>query len=108
MKHLILRLEEVTHVEALKHVETLREVMDKVVNTMGFHVVGTCDHQFQPFGATRLYLLSESHCSAHTFWEEKRVCLDIFCCADFDTVQARQLFLEGFGTTVYEETVVDR
>lgn len=108
MKHLLLRLEKVTNVEALKHVESLQEVMDKVVDAMGFHVVETCDHQFKPFGATRLYLLSESHCSAHTFWEEEMVHLDVFCCTDFDHTRTRRLFLEGFGTTSYKETVVDR
>lgn len=108
MKHLILRLDKVTQIDPLKHVENLRLVMDRVVGDMGFHVVKTCDHQFTPFGATLLYLLSESHCSAHTFWEERMVHLDVFCCTGFDHVKARTLFLEAFGTSVYDETVVDR
>jgi S-adenosylmethionine/arginine decarboxylase-like enzyme len=36
----------------------------------------------QPYGATGVLVLSESHFSAHTFVQEKCIKFDIFCCAE--------------------------
>jgi len=90
----------------LKHARVLVERMDMILDMMGFHVVNPCHHQFEPFGATALYLLSESHCSVlHTFWE---VHLDVFCCAPFDHDRARKLLVEAFGAQTYKETELER
>jgi len=48
------------------------------------NVVGECSHQFKkdnsPYGATMIYLLSESHLSVHTFVDERKITLDLFTC----------------------------
>lgn len=108
MKHLLLRLRNVKNVDALQHASVLHKGMDAIVKEMRFHVVGECLHQFKPFGATILYLLSESHCSAHTFWEEKEVYIDVFCCFDFNEKKAIELFCAFFQTLDEENTVVVR
>jgi S-adenosylmethionine/arginine decarboxylase-like enzyme len=43
-------------------------------------VVGKCFHQFEPYGATGVLVLSESHFSAHTYPENEMVYIDVFCC----------------------------
>ena len=58
--------------------------MDKVVEELKLNVVGECSHQFEnfnaPYGATIVYLLSESHLSIHTFVDEGKITLDLFTC----------------------------
>lgn len=50
----------------------------------GFHVLGTTSHSFQPYGATGVVLLSESHASFHTYPEHRYVAFDVFGCGDAD------------------------
>ena len=45
-------------------------------------VVGEVHKQFEPVGATLLYLLAESHLSVHTFVEEKYCAIDSYVCND--------------------------
>ncbi len=44
-----------------------------------------CAHQFKkdnmPYGATMIYLLSESHLSIHAFVDEGKITLDLFTCS---------------------------
>lgn len=47
-------------------------------------------HQFEPQGVTVLVLLSESHCSIHTWPEEKYAMLDVCTCGEH--VNARTIF----------------
>jgi S-adenosylmethionine/arginine decarboxylase-like enzyme len=50
--------------DKLKTVEMIMPFMDKVVEELNFNVVVQCSHQFEkdnsPYGATMVYLLSES------------------------------------------------
>ncbi len=50
--------------------------MDKLVEELKLNVVGDCSHQFKkdnsPYGATMVYILSESHLSVHAFVDEKK------------------------------------
>ena len=58
--------------------------LNKIVEELKLNVVGECSHQFEkdnsPYGATMIYLLSESHLSAHTFVDEGKITLDLFTC----------------------------
>ena len=58
--------------------------MDKVVEELNLNVVDQCSYQFEkddlPYGATMLYLLSESHLSIHTFVDEGKITIDLFTC----------------------------
>jgi len=45
------------------------------VEKFNLNVVGKVIHQFEPFGVTGVYVLSESHLSIHTFVEEKKVAM---------------------------------
>ena len=71
--------------DKLKTVESLKPFMDKVVQELNLNVVGECSHQFKkdnvPYGATIIYLLSESHLSIHTFVDEGKITIDLFTCS---------------------------
>ena len=58
----------------------MKAFLDKIVEELKLNVVGECSHQFQknnyPYGATMIYLLSESHLSVHTLVDEGKITLD--------------------------------
>ena len=51
--------------DKIKTVEMIKPFMDKVVEELNLNVVDQCSYQFEndnlPYGATMIYLLSESH-----------------------------------------------
>ncbi len=61
------------------------------------NVVGECSHQFNkdnmPYGATMIYLLSESHLSIQTFVDEGTITLDLFNCIFLSLPSLRLLLL---------------
>ena len=66
--------------DKLKFVDDIKPFMNDVVKELDLNVVGQCSHQFEPHGATMVYLLSESHLSIHTFVDEGKVTIDLFSC----------------------------
>jgi S-adenosylmethionine decarboxylase len=107
-KHLLLRIERINNIQLLKNVDELEKSMDEIMKTMNFHIVNRCKHQFLPYGATMIYLLAESHCSAHTFWETNEIYIDLFSCADFDHDKVINLFLQLFKSHHYHKNVIMR
>lgn len=59
----------------------LERIMIRIAERCGFTVVSQAFHQFEPHGATGVLVLSESHFSAHTYPEQNRIYLDVFCCS---------------------------
>jgi S-adenosylmethionine/arginine decarboxylase-like enzyme len=61
------------------------------------NVVGECSHQFKkdnmPYGATMIYLLSESHLSIQTFVDEGKITLDLFNCIFLSLPSLRLILL---------------
>ena len=49
---------------------------------MNLNIKGQIAHQFQPYGATLLYLLAESHLSIHTYVDERYCAIDLYCCSE--------------------------
>ena len=82
-KHILIDIKNVNS-DKLKLVEDIKPFMDKLVEELKLNVVGECSHQFEkfnsPYGATMVYLLSESHLSVHTFVDEGKITLDLFTC----------------------------
>ncbi|NCV25974.1 MAG: S-adenosylmethionine decarboxylase [Betaproteobacteria bacterium] len=108
MIHLLLRLEACQNLNALKTLDVLRPISDRIMKTLEMNVVGVVDHQFYPFGVTIVYLLAESHCSIHTFWETSSCYIDLFSCKDFDTETATRLFVEGVRSEKHTESILHR
>ena len=64
--------------------ETREKVLDTALDTLvrraGFKVLDTLEHEFKPFGYTKLWLLAESHLAVHTFPEEGKAYVEISSC----------------------------
>jgi S-adenosylmethionine decarboxylase len=82
--HIIIDINEINDNELLKFSNTIEIILDKIVEKFNLSVVGKIIHQFQPFGVTGVYVLSESHLSIHTFVEEKKIAMDLYTCNTFE------------------------
>lgn len=79
-KHLIADVINISNFELLKTIDGVEPLMKKIIDDIKLNVVEEVKHQFQPHGATLLYLLSESHLSIHTFVDERYCTIDLYCC----------------------------
>ena len=90
--------------DKLKLVENIKPFMDNLVEELKLNVVGECSHQFEkdniPYGATMIYLLSESHLSIHTFVDEGKVTLDLFTCnIGLEDGNIKRIICDYFGVS---------
>jgi S-adenosylmethionine decarboxylase len=82
----------------IQTVDVLQGMMKRVAETCHFNVVNEAFHQFEPFGATGVLVLAESHFSAHTYPEDSMVYIDVFCCAtNFDPDECACVIEREFG-----------
>ena len=89
--------------------ETVRTIVEEVVEQAELTKVGSIYKQFNPHGVTGIVLVAESHVSIHTWPEYRLVNLDIFTCGDKGKVEkAFKLFLERFKPESYRHYVLDR
>jgi S-adenosylmethionine decarboxylase len=107
--HLIVDLSGVRNIDALKSLDALQEVQRRVAETCKLTVVDTSGFQFRPHGATSVLVLSESHFSIHTWWEQAEAHADIFCCSDrFDATLAVAQLKNLLDAETANWAVVDR
>jgi len=88
-KHLIANVNNIGSSKCLEKVETIQPLMKKIIDESNLNVVGELHKQFEPIGATLLYLLAESHLSIHTFPQDNYCAIDLYHCSnnvDFDNV----------------------
>ena len=81
----------------------INSFIDKVVEELKLNVVGECSQQFKkdnvPYGATMVYLLSESHLSIHTFVDGK-ITIDLFTCnISLDDRNFKRIICDHFGVS---------
>lgn len=67
--------------QAVNFVYELESKMNTVAERCKFTVVQRAFHQFEPVGVTGVLVLAESHFSAHTYPENNKIYLDVFCCS---------------------------
>ena len=80
-KHLIIDITDITEdFDLLEKVETIKPLMELIIQKGKLNVVGEIKHQFYPIGCTLLYLLSESHLSIHTYPELWKCSIDLYTC----------------------------
>lgn len=86
----------------INNVEELEPLMETVVKKLNLNEVSRAFHQFKPHGATGVIVLAESHFSAHTYPENEKVYLDLFCCSkDFNPDRAADVISEVFGADLF-------
>jgi S-adenosylmethionine decarboxylase proenzyme len=95
--------------QKLTHVDTVRELMMRIVEGAGFNAVGEKFYQFQPVGVTGVILLSESHFSIHTWPERGLATADIFSCSGkASAYKALELLRQYFEPKRVKRKVVSR
>jgi S-adenosylmethionine decarboxylase proenzyme len=83
--------------------------MQNIIKECNLHVVSEAGHQFEPFGATYVYVLEESHFSIHTYPEKNAAYMDIFCCnLSFDCEKAINSIKKSFNTISIDCKIVYR
>lgn len=86
----------------IRKTDELVPLMERVVSELGLNEVSRAFHQFEPEGVTGVIVLAESHFSVHTYPENDRVYLDIFCCSrDFDPDNAAEVISRVFGADMF-------
>lgn len=78
----------------------LEQIMIRIAERCGFTIVSQAFHQFAPHGASGVLILDKSHFSAHTYPEQNRVYIDVFCCnlPDFCSYVIEEEFAALNGT----------
>jgi S-adenosylmethionine decarboxylase proenzyme len=105
MAHLVGKI----HGVKINTVDELNELMNSVARECKFNVVGNSFHQFEPYGATGVLVLAESHFSAHTYPENDMVYIDVFCCAkDFMPYECADIIKKTFQAQKAEWRVIPR
>ena len=96
--------------EKISRVEKTRSILDRVISKSGLHALSSSSHQFEPYGVSIIYLLSESHFSVHTWPEYEYMALDIFTCGDDDgpALKAFQLSVEEFNPKIVKKEIIRR
>jgi len=78
--------------------EHLEQIMIRIAERCGFTIVSRAFHQFEPHGASGVLLLNKSHFSAHTYPDQNRVYIDVFCSSDFCSYVIEEEFSALNGT----------
>lgn len=72
----------------LNDCSSLIEVLKKGIEKSGATLLNECTHTFDNQSFTTVFLLSESHCSIHTYPEHGSVFIDLFTCGNHCHYQA--------------------
>ena len=99
-KHCLITIRDIANSKILERIETLKPLFEEIVTACDLHVVSEAGYQFEPMGATYVYVLSESHMSIHTYPENNSAYMDIFCCnLSLDENKAYEIIKKFFNTT---------
>lgn len=63
-------------------VDYIKATLEEAVKLAGATIITSRFHQFSPIGVSGIILLSESHCSIHTWPEEQYAAIDIYTCGE--------------------------
>ena len=66
----------------LNDAKKLKKILREIAKVCKLTVLRTSTHQFEPYGVTSLFLLSESHLSIHTWPEHGKFAMDVYSCND--------------------------
>jgi S-adenosylmethionine decarboxylase len=81
-----------------KHIEndTLVLLFKNAIQKSGATILNYNEHKFHNGGITFVFLLSESHCSVHTYPEHNSLFIDLFTCGNkIDNIIFHNTIVEG-------------
>jgi len=64
----------------LTNIDNLKEIMIEAIKKCGATIINYTEKRFENDGYTILFLLTESHCSIHTYPEHNSLFTDLFTC----------------------------
>jgi S-adenosylmethionine decarboxylase proenzyme len=82
-KHMICDFKGIQNTELLNSMSGLQNLLKDICSKHDFTVLNETLYQFEPFGCSILFLLSESHISIHTFPEKNHMSFDIYTCRQY-------------------------
>lgn len=95
--------------ETLERADVVLSFLNTIVTEAKLNKVGETAYQFEPFGATCVILLAESHISIHTWPEKQFAAVDIYTCADKErNERAFQALLKQFKPERFDKQEVSR
>uniref|UniRef100_A0A6C0FAI8 S-adenosylmethionine decarboxylase n=1 Tax=viral metagenome TaxID=1070528 RepID=A0A6C0FAI8_9ZZZZ len=68
---------------SINNITNLKINLELAIKECGATVLNSTEHVFNNNGFTIAYLLSESHCSVHTYPEYKSLFVDLFTCGEY-------------------------
>src|SRR5206468_12647297 len=68
--------------EVLDDLDYLKRLLVMSIKMTGAHILDDVDYEFRPNGVTALFLLSESHCSIHTYPDKGYASIDMYTCGE--------------------------
>jgi S-adenosylmethionine decarboxylase len=102
-------LYDILDTDLLKYLWRGMSHINTIINELNLTVVNKASHQFDPFGYTFAYVLSESHLTIHTYPEHNSCYIDIFCCnPNFDPFEAVRVIKRVFDTNSATYEVIIR
>lgn len=94
--------------ELLKFENSISAFMNAVAEGVNLTVLSKSFKQFEPYGVTGVFLLSESHLSIHTWPEYGYAALDLFSCKNFDASVIKDIIHEHLHTQNITFTPIQR
>ena len=79
-KELIVDIQDIYDISKLETIDGIKPLLEQIIKELNLNVVGYCEKQFEPYGATVMYLLSESHLCVHTYPEYSSLSLNLYTC----------------------------
>ncbi len=108
-KELIADVEDIEDYSVLETIDGIRPLMKKIIENCKLNVVGKCEHQLLPYGATMLYLLSESHLAVHTYVKERSCSINLYTCnPNTDFKEALEIIHQFFKQPYIIKKIMER
>jgi S-adenosylmethionine decarboxylase len=108
-RELIIDVEDIEDNSVLETVEGVEPLMEKIIENCKLNVNGKCEHQFTPYGATILYLLSESHLTIHTYVKERACSINLYTCnISTDCTEALDVIYNFFKKPYIIKKIMER
>ena len=95
---------------ALRDVETLRGIFDRIIADLGLKIVGEPHwHKFAgEGGVTGLVMLTESHLACHTYPEHRTATFNLYCCRTRPAWSWEANLMEILGAEIVSVKFIER
>ena len=108
-RELIIDVEDIEEYSVLETIDGIKPLMEKIIENCHLNVVSQCEYQFSPYGATILYLLSESHLTIHTYPEKKACSINLYTCnSNTDFLEALDIIYKFFKQPYIIKKIMER